>query len=119
MISSSIGIGFAALRSNLLRTALSALGVIIGVGAMVSVLSLSDGVEKSVRSQLAKDGRLQSLRIATINDDVVNGQRIPRQKIESFSASDGTELSAALGAKGTVSLNAQSGDKFYGIVVTA
>src|SRR5690349_4594452 len=119
MISASIRIGFAALRSNLLRTTLSALGVIIGVGAMVSVLSLSDGVERSVRAQLSKDGRLQSLRITTINDDVVDGQRIPRQKIESFARSDSVNLSAALNGKADVKLVGGSNDRFFGIVVAA
>ena len=47
-LSPSILVGFAALRTNLLRTTLSALGVIIGVGAMVSVLSLGDGVEPAL-----------------------------------------------------------------------
>lgn len=98
----SIRVGFTALRSNLLRTTLSALGVIIGVGAMVSVLSLSDGVESAVRTQLAKDGRLQSLRISTINEDLVDGQRIPRATIESFAPSDAQSLAATLGDKADV-----------------
>ena len=98
----SIKTGFAALRVNPLRTTLSALGVIIGVGAMVSVLSLSDGVETAVRTQLAKDGRLQSLRISTISEDVVDGQRIPRANVDSFTAADGQSLSRSLGSKGSV-----------------
>jgi ABC-type antimicrobial peptide transport system permease subunit len=119
MISASIRIGFAALRSNLLRTTLSALGVIIGVGAMVSVLSLSDGVEKSVRAQLSKDGRLQSIRISTINEDVIDGQRIPRTTIESFSKDDGAALTSTLGGKADVKMVASSADRFFGIVIAA
>ena len=99
---SSIQTGFAALKVNPLRTALSALGVIIGVGAMVSVLSLSDGVETAVRTQLAKDGRLQSLRISTISEDVVDGQRIPRAQVDSFAPADGRSLASALGGKASV-----------------
>ena len=101
-LSSSIQTGFAALKVNPLRTTLSALGVIIGVGAMVSVLSLSDGVETAVRTQLAKDGRLQSLRITTISEDVVDGQRIPRAQVDSFTPADGKSLSSALGEKASV-----------------
>jgi len=118
-LSPSIRTGFAALRVNPLRTTLSALGVIIGVGAMVSVLSLSDGVEKSVRAQLAKDGRLQSIRVSTINEDVVDGQRIPRSTIESFSSSDGAALTSKLGGKGMVKMVAPSADRFFGIVIVA
>ncbi len=119
MISPSIKTGFAALRVNPLRTTLSALGVIFGVGAMVSVLSLSDGVEQSVRTQLAKDGRLQSIRISMINDDIVDGQRVPREKIESFSQADGDNLKQAVGSKGDVKLTSSTAQKFYRAVITA
>ncbi len=101
-LSPSIQVGFAALRVNPLRTTLSALGVIIGVGAMVSVLSLSDGVEQAVRTQLAKDGRLQSIGVTPITEDVVDGQRIPRVSSISFSPSDANELSTQLGGSGIV-----------------
>ena len=101
-LSPSIRVGFAALRVNPLRTTLSALGVIIGVGAMVSVLSLSDGVEQAVRAQLAKDGRLQSIAVTPITEDEVDGQRIPRTSSISFSPADARELSSALGGAGSV-----------------
>ena len=38
--------GFAALTANPMRTVLSTLGVIIGVGALVTILALSDGLER-------------------------------------------------------------------------
>jgi putative ABC transport system permease protein len=101
-LSRSIQVGFAALRVNPLRTTLSALGVIIGVGAMVSVLSLSDGVENAVRTQLARDGRLQSIGISPITEDVVDGQRIPRTEVIAFHASDARDLAAALTGAGSV-----------------
>ena len=104
MITSSIQVGFSALRINPLRTTLSALGVIIGVGAMVSVLSLSDGVEKSVRTQLARDGRLQSLGISPITEDVLDGQRIPRENVISFSAREAGDLTKALAGSGSVNM---------------
>ena len=103
-ISPSIKVGFAALRVNPLRTTLSALGVIIGVGAMVSVLSLSDGVERAVRTQLSKDGRLQSIGLNPITDDVVDAQRVPRANPISFSVSDAQELRAVLKGAGDVFL---------------
>lgn len=101
-LSPSIRVGFAALRVNPLRTTLSALGVIIGVGAMVSVLSLSDGVEQAVRTQLAKDGRLQSIGVTPVTEDLVDGQRIPRTSSISFTPSDAAELSAQLGGSGII-----------------
>jgi len=101
-LSPSIRVGFSALRINPLRTTLSALGVIIGVGAMVSVLSLSDGVEESVRGQLARDGRAQSIGISPITDDVVDGQRIPRALSSAFSLDDARALASTLGDVGVV-----------------
>jgi putative ABC transport system permease protein len=101
-LSPSVQVGFAALRVNPLRTTLSALGVIIGVGAMVSVLSLSDGVEKSVRTQLARDGRLQSLGLSPIAEDVIDGQRIPRENVVSFTVRDAGNLTRALARSGSV-----------------
>jgi putative ABC transport system permease protein len=87
---------------NPLRTTLSALGVIIGVGAMVYVLSLSDGVEQAVRSQLAKDGRLQSIGISPIREDIVDGQRIPRTRVDSFVPDDARALNKILAGTGSV-----------------
>src|SRR6185503_13255186 len=101
-LSPSIQGGFAALRVNPLRTTLSALGVIIGVGAMVSVLSLSDGVENAVRTQLARDGRLQSIGLSPITDDLVDGQRIARTKVEELTPAHAKELTKALKGSGSV-----------------
>ena len=69
---------------------------------MVSVLSLSDGVETAVRTQLARDGRLQSLRISTINEDIVDGQHIPRAQVDSLTLTDARSLASKLGAKAAV-----------------
>jgi putative ABC transport system permease protein len=101
-ISPSVQVGFAALRVNPLRTTLSALGVIIGVGAMVSVLSLSDGVESAVREQIARDGRLQSIGVAPIVEDVVDGQRFPRAQFDTLSSADARALSRQLNGTGTI-----------------
>ncbi|MEO8575248.1 MAG: ABC transporter permease [Gemmatimonadales bacterium] len=105
----SIQVGFAALRSNPLRTTLSALGVIIGVGAMVSVLSLSDGVERNVRQQVERDGRLQSIGIIPRTEDVVDGQTIPRANPTVFTLSDARSLAKDLGAVGNVSFGVSGG----------
>jgi putative ABC transport system permease protein len=104
-LSASIAVGVTALRGNPLRTALSALGVVIGVGAMVSVLSLSDGVEREVRSQLARDGRMQSVAISVRTADDLDGQSIPRASYPLFTAADARTLAAAVGDAGAVYLS--------------
>ena len=98
--------GFAALRSNLLRTGLSALGVIIGVGAIISVLALSDGFERSLREQMAMDGRLQLVSIAPRTEDVVDGQPIPRTSYPTFTVADAESLARSLSDSADVYMGA-------------
>ena len=62
--SASVRVGFEALRVNPLRTLLSTLGVIMGVGSMVSVLAMGDGVEKYARDQVAKTTDLQAVSVS-------------------------------------------------------
>ena len=59
----AIAVGFDTLRANPLRTILSTLGVIIGVSALVAVLSVGDGMERSVRAQIAQTTDLQAIAI--------------------------------------------------------
>jgi putative ABC transport system permease protein len=103
-LASSVGVGVAALRVNPLRTVLSALGVIIGVGAMVSVLSLSDGVEREVRSQLERDGRMQSVSVTPRTEQTIDGQRIPRTDYARFTPADARALAGAVSPAGAVFL---------------
>jgi putative ABC transport system permease protein len=49
----SISFAISALRENLLRTTLSLLGVTVGIFAIISVYTLVDGLERSVRSSLS------------------------------------------------------------------
>ena len=51
---SSLAVGLEALRANPLRTVLSTLGVVMGVGAMVSVLSMGDGVGPRISTALPR-----------------------------------------------------------------
>ena len=51
---SSLRVGFDTLRANPLRTLLSTLGIIMGVAALVSVLSLGDGMERFARAQIER-----------------------------------------------------------------
>jgi putative ABC transport system permease protein len=52
LIYESFGFAWKALRSNLLRTILSLLGVTIGIFAIIAVLTLVDSLEKSVKDSL-------------------------------------------------------------------
>jgi putative ABC transport system permease protein len=49
-------IAFAALRANVLRSLLTMLGIVIGVAAVIAMIALGDGAQKSVRDRISKLG---------------------------------------------------------------
>ena len=52
LIAESFGFAWKALRSNLLRTVLSLLGVTIGIFSVIAVLTLVDSLEKNIKDSL-------------------------------------------------------------------
>jgi putative ABC transport system permease protein len=65
------------LRFNPLRTILSTLGVIIGVGALVAVLSLGDGMERFARAQVEQTTDVQTVSLASRTSEHVDGVWVP------------------------------------------
>src|SRR4051812_30367703 len=55
-VASTIKIAFRALRRNKLRSALTALGIIIGVGAVIAMVGIGNGAKAQVESQIASLG---------------------------------------------------------------
>lgn len=53
------------IRTRLFHTLLSVLGIVIGVGALVAVLSLIDGMEKYAQEQISQTTSLNSILIQT------------------------------------------------------
>jgi putative ABC transport system permease protein len=51
-----VRIALAALRANLLRSLLTMLGIVIGVAAVIAMIALGDGAQRSVRDRIAKLG---------------------------------------------------------------
>ncbi|MDX1430212.1 MAG: ABC transporter permease, partial [Rhodothermales bacterium] len=78
MILPSIGTGFEALRANPLRTFLSTLGVIIGVAALVAVLSIGDSLETFSRLQIEQTTDLQTISVSTVSTDRLDGVLLRR-----------------------------------------
>lgn len=52
-------------KSNLMHTLLSVLGIVIGVGALVAILSMIDGMEEFANSQISKTTSLEAIFINT------------------------------------------------------
>jgi len=88
----SIGIALQNIRANPLHTVLSTLGIIIGVAALVAILSLGDGLEQTGREQLKDVSPVQTISVSPKTIDVVNGIRVPREEIHSFEVSHVREL---------------------------
>ena len=49
-------VAFAALRANVLRSLLTMLGIVIGIAAVIAMIALGDGAQKSVRDRIARLG---------------------------------------------------------------
>jgi len=101
---SSLRVGFDTLRANPLRTMLSTLGIIMGVAALVSVLSLGDGMERYAREQIERTTDLQTVSVTPSLFRVVDGQQFPRTDVVSLTREDAAAIGTAVGADGTVSM---------------
>ncbi|MBL8959487.1 MAG: ABC transporter permease [Gemmatimonadetes bacterium] len=78
MLLTAARIGADALRINPLRTALSTLGMIIGVASLVAVLSLGDGMERTAREQLQSTSPIQAIGISSRMVETVDGDAFSR-----------------------------------------
>src|SRR2546423_8624183 len=56
-VGSTFNIAFRALRRNKLRSALTALGIIIGVGAVIAMVGIGSGAKAQVEAQIASLGQ--------------------------------------------------------------
>ena len=81
-------VAFDQLRVNTLRTILSTLGVIIGVGALVAVLSLGDGMESFTRNQVERTTDVQTVSLTSRTTNYVDGVWIPVRDFPVFGPDD-------------------------------
>ena len=125
-VSGSLLVGVQTLMVNPLRTILSTLGVIMGVGSLVAVLSIGDGVEAFAREQIENTTDLQAMMIAPVTFDMIDHLRVPRtdyptfglQDIQSLSATLKNDAAVALVIEGSSRLVADTG-RARGVTVTA
>jgi len=59
MIWETIKVAFSALRANKLRATLTMLGIIIGVGAVITVVAMGEGAQRAVQEQIESLGSAQ------------------------------------------------------------
>src|SRR5688572_512870 len=98
-LATAIAVGFDTLRVNPLRTILSTLGVIIGVSALVAVLSVGDGMERSVRAQIEETTDLQAILVRPRTTEEVDGQFFPLPNPARLTVDDARQIRALEGAK--------------------
>ena len=75
-----------ALRRNVLRSSLTALGIIIGVGAVIVMMAIGDGAKQSIESRIRSQGT--NLIIVSPGSAVVGGARLGQGAMQTLTADD-------------------------------
>lgn len=71
---------FRSLRTNFFQTFLSVLGIIIGVGALVTMLALIDGLEKLARDGIADSSNMESVMVSAKTSRLIDGVHVPMKE---------------------------------------
>jgi putative ABC transport system permease protein len=74
----TIGVALAAIRANVLRSALTMLGIVIGVGAVITMVALGSGAKQAVEEQIQALGTdlLSVFAGQSFSFGVASGQRV-------------------------------------------
>lgn len=91
-ISRAFSEAFRNLRNNFFQTFLSVLGVIIGVGALVAMLAMIDGLEAYAQERIADRSSLENLIVVPNTSSKVDGLKITRDTIATFTPEVMAEL---------------------------
>lgn len=95
-ILSSFLLAFHNIRSHFFHTLLSVLGIVIGVAALVSILSLIDGMEQYAKEQITKTTSLNAITIAPNLYTKTNGVRIRKDTFAVVKYDDYNDLKSTL-----------------------
>ena len=83
---------FRNLRTNFFQTFLSVLGIIIGVGALVAMLSMIDGLELYAKNMISEKSSLENLMIRANTGTEIDGVYTKRDTIAELTTATVTEL---------------------------
>ncbi|MDA0747922.1 MAG: ABC transporter permease [bacterium] len=90
-----VAIGVSQLWANVLRSLLTILGITIGVGAVVGVVSIGEGLRQSIVSQFSQMGGANLIILQPPRSySVEGGRRVPRTWREYLTAEDLTAMRA-------------------------
>lgn len=106
-ISRAFAEAFRNLRNNFFQTFLSVLGVIIGVGALVAMLAMIDGLEAYAQERIADRSSLENLIVVPNTSTKVDGIRTSRDTIAELTPAVMAELIDSLPYPATGELSHQ------------
>jgi putative ABC transport system permease protein len=98
----SLSAALETLGANPLRTALSTLGVVIGVASLVAILALGDGLEAFSRAQIAQTTDLQTVRVTPRTETREGGIRVALTDVPRLDAAHAEELGERLAGRAAV-----------------
>lgn len=105
ILTTSLSVAFETFRTNPLRTILSTLGIVIGTAALVSVLSVGDGMERLMRQQIGSTTEVQRVVVSPRTFRMIDGTPFPNPNPAKFAVSDADSLRASLGDSGSVNMS--------------
>jgi putative ABC transport system permease protein len=100
---------FQTLRANPLHTSLSTVGIIIGVGSLVAILALGDGMEQFAREQIESTTDLLMITVQPRATERLGGVMVRRTDVPELSADDASALREQLAGRARVTLHASAG----------
>ncbi len=101
-----IGVALSAIRANVLRSALTTLGIVIGIAAVMAMVALGEGAQARVRAQIERMGT----NVLTIRPGQQFARGVSRGDAE-MSVSDAEALRAETGGLLRVAPEIQSGQQ--------
>ena len=84
----SFALAIGNIRSNFFHTLLSVLGIVIGVGALVSILSLIDGMERFAKDQISSTTDLNVIVASSQTTKMLDGISVRKDTFTVFEQSD-------------------------------
>jgi len=106
----SLGIALRAMRASPARTLLSTLGIVIGVGALVAIFALTDGLEQFSRAQIESTTDLQIILVTPRVSEFVDGLTMLIDDPVELTREDAISLGEEVGSEALVSLVARTSD---------
>jgi putative ABC transport system permease protein len=92
------------LRANPLRTVLSTLGIVIGVAALVAVLSIGEGAERFSRQMIERTTDLHIVMVTTRTTERIGGVLVRRETYPVLTPEDGAGVADRVAGSAFVTL---------------